>query len=129
MCKQRATGTIKGSQEMNYSGLFVNEEQLTWVDVGGGVTRKILGYDSALMMVRVKFQEHSVGAMHSHPHRQVTFVEKGSFEVQIAEEKRLLRAGDSFFIPSGVEHGVVALEEGVLVDVFTPMREDFLVKV
>lgn len=114
---------------MNYSGLFVNEEQLTWVDVGGGVTRKILGYDSALMMVRVKFQEHSVGAMHSHPHRQVTFVEKGSFEVQIAEEKRLLRAGDSFFIPSGVEHGVVALEEGVLVDVFTPMREDFLVKV
>jgi quercetin dioxygenase-like cupin family protein len=111
---------------MNKSNVYVTAEELRWEGVGAGVERKILGYDPALMMVCVKFLKGSVGSVHKHPHRQVTFVGKGSFEVQIGSQKKVLQAGDSFFVPPDVEHGVVALEDGTLVDVFTPGREDFL---
>lgn len=111
---------------MKKSELFVDEERLTWETTGDGVQRKILGYDAAIMMVRVRFQKGSRGAVHCHPHRQVTLVEKGLFEVEIDREKKTLKAGDSFFIPPDVQHGVLALEEGILLDVFTPAREDFL---
>lgn len=97
-----------------------------WETVGEGVCRKILGYDPQLMMVHVQFAAGSIGYVHRHPHRQVTFVERGSFEVQVGDRKRTLSAGDCFFIPPEVDHGVVALEEGSLIDVFNPAREDFL---
>ncbi len=108
------------------SDTFVESRKLSWETVGDGVQRQILGYDPQLMMVCVKFNQGSIGPVHKHVHRQVTFVEHGSFEVQIGNEKKILKKGDCFFIPSGVDHGVVALEQGVLVDVFTPSREDFL---
>jgi len=111
---------------MRHSNLFVESESLAWKTVGEGVQRKILGYDPELMMVHVTFKKGSIGPVHKHPHRQVTFVEGGSFEVQIGHEKKILKTGDCFFVPPDVDHGVVALEDGGLVDVFTPSREDFL---
>lgn len=105
---------------------FIHGAERPWTDLGGGVSRQILGHDEAVMMVRVRFAAGAVGALHRHPHRQVTLVESGRFEVEIDGEKRVLSAGDGFFIPPDVEHGVVALEAGVLADVFAPAREDFL---
>ncbi|HEX2190042.1 MAG TPA: cupin domain-containing protein [Longimicrobiaceae bacterium] len=105
---------------------FVRGAELPWEVLGGGVSRQVLGHDEALMMVRVRFDAGAVGALHHHPHRQVTLVESGRFRVEIAGETQVLAAGDGFLVPSGLEHGVVALEAGVLVDVFTPAREDFL---
>ena len=90
-----------------------------------GVTRQVLGYDDELMMVRVTFAAGAVGALHAHPHRQVSYVERGRFEVTVGDVTREIGAGDSFFVPSDTAHGAVALEEGVLIDVFTPAREDF----
>lgn len=104
----------------------IAERECAWETVGAGVRRKILGHDDMLMMVRVQFDRDAIGYVHTHPHRQVTYVEYGSFEVLIGEEKRVLKTGDCFFIPPGIPHGVVALEQGALVDVFTPAREDFL---
>ena len=105
---------------------FVHGADAAWTDLGGGVSRQILGYDAALMMVRVRFESGAVGALHHHPHRQATLVESGRFQVQVGHEARVLVAGDGFFAAPDVEHGVVALEAGVLVDVFAPAREDFL---
>lgn len=105
---------------------FVHSGEQAWEDLGGGVSRQILGHDAELMMVRVRFQAGAVGAVHHHPHRQVTLVESGRFQVEVAHEARVLQAGDSFFAAPDVEHGVVALEAGVLVDVFAPARQDFL---
>jgi quercetin dioxygenase-like cupin family protein len=56
----------------------------------------------------------------------VTYVEAGRFEVEIGGARRTLEAGDGFFVPPEVEHGVTALERGSLIDVFAPAREDFL---
>jgi len=111
---------------MNAREGIIRADATGWETVGEGVKRKILGYDGALMMVHVRFAKGSIGSVHRHPHRQVTFVERGIFEVQVGTRKTTLGSGDCFFIPPDVDHGVVALEEGSLVDVFTPAREDFL---
>lgn len=91
-----------------------------------GVTRQILGHESDLMLVKVYFEKGAVGSVHKHPHQQVTYIESGSFEVEIDGKKKVLEAGDSFIIPSNIPHGVVCLKEGVLIDAFSPRREEFL---
>ena len=108
--------------------VFIKANNLAWEDQGGGIRRKLLGYDPQLMMTYVDFRKGAVGYAHKHSHTQVTYVEKGSFEVQIGEKKQILKAGDCYFVPSNIEHGVVALEDATLIDVFTPMREEFLKK-
>jgi quercetin dioxygenase-like cupin family protein len=108
------------------SPVFVLAADARWEDLGGGVRRQLLGHDGELMMVRVKFEAGAVGALHHHPHRQATLVESGRFRVEVADESRVLEAGDGFFVSPDVEHGVVAMDAGVLVDVFAPAREDFL---
>jgi quercetin dioxygenase-like cupin family protein len=113
---------------VNKEQLFVDFESIAWEERGGGVRRKVLAYSDALMAVYVAFAKGAVGAPHHHPHLQVTHVQSGVFLTRIGAESRTLRQGDVFFVPSGVEHGVEALEAGVLIDVFTPMREDFLPK-
>lgn len=108
------------------SNLYVEAEHIARETMGEGVERILLGYDSDLMMTHVTFKKGSVGAIHRHPHRQVSYIERGSFEVFIGSEKKVLKAGDCYFIPPDIDHGVVALEDGSLVDVFTPARADFL---
>ncbi len=107
------------------SGIFVNG-QSEWESIAPGVQRRMMAYDAALMMVAVTFEDGAVGAMHDHPHRQVTYVAQGEFEVVVNGQTALLRAGDSFLVPPGTRHGVVALSAGTLIDVFTPAREDFV---
>jgi quercetin dioxygenase-like cupin family protein len=53
-------------------------------------------------------------------------VASGCFEVTIGEEKKILRAGDGYYVAPNLPHGCVCLEAGVLIDTFTPVREDFL---
>ena len=85
-----------------------------------------MGYDKNLMLVKVNFEEGAIGYKHSHHHQQVSYVVEGKFEVEIDGEKQVLSTGDAFTIPSNLEHGAVCLEKGVLIDTFSPMREDFL---
>ena len=108
------------------SGPFVLGAETAWETVAAGVRRRVMGHGPDLMMVVVEFEQGAIGAMHRHPHRQVTYVASGAFETTIGGETRTLRAGDCFFTVADVEHGVVALEPGTLIDVFTPAREEFL---
>jgi quercetin dioxygenase-like cupin family protein len=107
---------------------YIFENKIEWENIGEGIRRKILGFDDNLMMTLVEFRKNSHGSVHTHPHRQVTYIVHGSFEVQIENEKKLLKKGDSFFISPLIEHGVVALEDALLVEVFSPSREDFIKK-
>ena len=91
-----------------------------------GVTRQVLGHDPHLMMVRVTFEQGAVGYVHTHPHRQVTYVERGRFSFTLDGTITDVAEGDSWFVPPGVRHGATALEAGSLIDVFTPARADFL---
>ncbi|KAB7730958.1 cupin domain-containing protein [Rudanella paleaurantiibacter] len=105
---------------------FVDAGELAWETAGEGVKRQIMTFDNDLMMVKVAFETGGIGTLHNHPHTQISYVERGRFEIDIDGTKRELKAGDAYYIPPYVMHGAVCLEAGVLVDVFTPMREDFL---
>ena len=106
--------------------LFVDDETLPWETVGDGVSRKIMTYDANLMLVKVRFDAGGVGAVHSHVHTQISYVASGEFAITIANETRTVRAGDAYYIPPNVPHGAVCLKAGMLLDSFTPMREDFV---
>ena len=96
------------------------------IQLGGGVTRRILSYDDNLMSVEVAFETGAVGAPHTHPHTQCSYVLSGRFSYSVEGEAVELNPGDSIVVPSNLLHGTVCLEKGVLLDIFTPMREDFL---
>lgn len=95
-------------------------------NVAPGLNRQIMGYDTNLMLVRVHFDKGGIGTRHKHPHQQVSYVVSGKFEVEINDKKEVLTAGDCFVVPENAMHGAVCLEEGILIDTFSPMREDFL---
>jgi quercetin dioxygenase-like cupin family protein len=108
--------------------MFIENSEVSWENMAPGVKRKIMSYDDKCMLVKVEFEKDAIGALHQHYHTQITHIEKGSFEVEIAGQKKLLKAGDVFYVPPNAIHGVVCLEPGVLIDIFSPMREDFIVK-
>lgn len=106
--------------------VFIENREINWEQVAPGVKRKIMAWDERLMVVKVEFEKGGVGTVHKHPHSQITHIESGIFEVEIDGEKKVLTTGDAFYIPTNVLHGAVCLEAGVLIDVFSPMREDFV---
>ncbi len=106
--------------------VFIENNDIPWEQVDAGVKRKIMAWDENLMLVKVLFDKGGVGTLHNHYHSQISHVESGVFEVEIDGIKKILSAGDAFIIPSNVMHGAVCLEAGMLIDVFSPMREDFI---
>lgn len=91
-----------------------------------GVQRKILAYADEMMCVENYFEKGAVGAMHRHPHTQITYVVSGRFEFTVDGEKKIVSQGDALLKRDGVEHGCVCLEAGILLDIFHPMREEFV---
>lgn len=108
------------------SSNFLLASELPWEHPAEGVSRQILGYDEDLMMVKITFEQGAVGALHTHPHTQSTYVASGVFEVEVAGERKVLRSGDGFYVAPDASHGVVCLEAGTLIDTFSPHRDDFL---
>jgi len=108
--------------------IFQLEKEILWEDLGEEVKRQVFGYDNHLMLVKVKFEKGLVGTSHSHLHSQSSFVAEGVFEVTIGDEKKNLKAGDGFYVQPNVIHGVYCLEAGLLIDSFSPYREDFVKK-
>jgi quercetin dioxygenase-like cupin family protein len=106
--------------------VFIENNDIPWEQMDTSVKRKIMAWDDKLMLVKVAFEKGGVGSLHQHPHTQISHVESGLFEVEVAGEKKVLKAGDAFYIPPNAIHGAVCLEAGVLIDVFSPMREDFV---
>lgn len=106
---------------------FVLENETRWDELGGGIRRQIMAYDGQLMLVKVCFEKGAIGNIHEHYHSQASYVVSGKFEVEINGEKKVLVAGDSFYIEPDAPHGAVCLEEGVLIDTFSPVRADFLI--
>lgn len=102
------------------------QKEFPVVTTGEGVTRQVLSENEALMTVEFDFKKNGVGALHNHVHVQSTYVKSGSFIFTLGDDELRLNAGDSIIIPSNVVHGCVALEDGQLIDTFTPRREDFL---
>ena len=105
---------------------FVHPEDIPYIELGGGMRRKIGAYNSDVMLVEVNFDDGAVGADHSHPHAQISYVLSGEFTYHIEGEARRMTAGDSIVVEGGKVHGCACVKAGTLLDIFTPMREDFV---
>ena len=95
-------------------------------DLGGGVSRRVLAYQDGLMIVEVNFEKGGVGMVHTHPHLQNTYVKSGKFRFTIDGKDVEVAAGDTIAFPADIPHGTLCLEAGTLLDIFAPMREDFV---
>ena len=112
--------------KFNPSREFLLDNEIPWEVVGEGVKRKIMAYDDNIMLVKVSFDEGGVGQKHSHYHSQTTYVSSGEFDITIEGKTKTLRGGDVFYIPSNAVHGAECIKAGVLIDTFSPIREDFM---
>ena len=100
-----------------------NDGSVTQLD---GSTRRVILELPDLMLVEFTFVKGGVGAPHSHPHVQSSYVIEGVFDVTVDGITQRIGAGGAFIVPSGLVHGVVAVEAGRVIDSFTPRRDDFL---
>ena len=97
-----------------------------WEDAEPGVKRRILGAQGALMVMEVHFEAGAEGYVHQHPHEQMDYCVAGRFEFSIDDKVTFLEAGQTIYIPGNARHGAKALKAGVLLDIFTPVRQDLL---
>ena len=111
---------------MNQSEHFSYANKTEIEDLGGGLKRQMLGYNHELMAVKIWFDKGAEGYVHAHRHSQVSYVQEGEFHVNVGGVISILKAGDSFFVPPHVEHGAVCPTCGILIDTFSPAREDFI---
>jgi len=91
-----------------------------------GLTRKVMAYNDKLFLAEHQMSKGWVGTVHSHPHDQIVYIVRGHLKVTCQGKAFEMRPGDSFVVRGGVEHGAAALEDSLVIDVFTPCREDYL---
>ena len=88
------------------------------------ITRRAV-HTQNLTIARLEIRKDAVVPEHQHVHEQVATVERGALQFSIGGKEIVLRGGQSLAIPSNVPHKVVALEDTVVVDVFSPARDDW----
>jgi quercetin dioxygenase-like cupin family protein len=108
--------------------VMTDAESAAAVITAGGAERRILSHGGGMMLVEFTFPRAGMeGAMHSHPHEQLGYVKSGAIELYMdGHDPVRLDEGGSYYVPPNVRHGVMTLAPTVLVDAFTPIRDDFL---
>jgi len=91
-----------------------------------GVHLKTLVYGERTLMTEVKMDRGAVIPPHKHPHEQTGYLVSGQLDFVVNGDKVSARPGDSWNIASDVEHGATAIEESIVVEVFSPVRGDYL---
>ena len=106
--------------------MFMPYSEAKAVEMAPGVQRKVLAYDEDMMVVEFTFDAGVKLPLHTHPHKQASCVIQGKLEFTLGDEKFVLSSGDTLTIASDIPHGVEPLEPSVVIDVFSPMRKEFV---
>ena len=106
--------------------MFAEHNEIGYLRVLDKIERKTLVYGNQTLMCEFRLQQGANLPAHSHPHEQTGYLVSGSMRLTIGTECRLLAPGDSWCIASDVPHFAEALTDCVAVEVFSPMREDYL---
>ena len=116
---------------MNDPNVIAAFQHTSWASIpveqlAEGIERQMI-WGEHLMVCRLQFAPRVVTAVHSHPHEQITLVERGSVRFTVDGQERIASAGDVLHFPPHVQHGATMLDDQVvLVDIFYPLRQDFL---
>lgn len=112
--------------------IFLEEEEMilrnnesTPVTVLPGVVRRTLITTDKLMMCEFQFNKGAEIPIHSHPHEQVGYVVKGKVRMTINKAEYILTTGDTYGAPPNVSHGATIIDDAILIDTFSPPREDY----
>lgn len=91
-----------------------------------GIERKTLVHGAHTLMTEFRMQAGSALPAHTHPHEQTGYLVRGRIQLRVGEETRELGPGDSWCIPGGLEHAAQILDDAVAIEVFSPVRTDYL---
>jgi quercetin dioxygenase-like cupin family protein len=106
--------------------MFEKQSKTGYDIVLEGIRRKTLVHGAKTLMTEFLLEKGAVLPRHAHPHEQTGYLVKGRIRLSIGADEYDVRAGDSWCVPGGVEHGAVVVEDAVAVEVFSPVREDYL---
>lgn len=105
---------------------FKSKDEQGYITMIEGVQRKTLLYGQKTLMSEFILKQGASLPLHKHPQEQTGYLVSGKILLVIAGEQYEVNPGDSWVIPGDVEHSAVILEDAVAVEVFSPVREDFL---
>lgn len=97
-----------------------------WVDMVPGIRRRTVASGAQMMQILVTLEAGSDLPEHQHPHEQISYVMHGLLRFWLDGQQRDVQAGETVLIPGGVRHAVRALKQSVVLDTFSPPREDML---
>lgn len=105
---------------------FFMDQELKRSRLDDKAVRVIRARGGNMMATEIFFEPGAIGALHTHEHEQIVYIAEGELDFTSDGETRRVKAGDSLYVPGGVEHGCVAVTKSRVVDIFTPQRHDFL---
>lgn len=108
--------------------MFQKHNKSGYASPAQGVERKTLVYGEKTLMTEFVLKKGNPLPKHSHPHEQVGYLVSGLIRISIGSEQHEAAAGDSWCIPGGVDHSAEVLEDSTAIEVFSPVREDYLPK-
>ncbi len=106
--------------------MFIHNSQVPGEVIFEGMERKILSHSPKLMVCEVRLAGGAGVPEHAHPHHQATYLIRGRLKADIAGDLREIGPGDSLFFDENVPHALWALEDSLLLDIFSPRRDDFI---
>ena len=106
--------------------MFYKRELSNYKKAFDGVTYKTLTYGDKTSLGEFRLEKGYVIPNHKHPHEQTGYVVSGKMTFTIEGKDFNAEAGDSWNIPGNIEHGVKVHEDSVVIEVFSPAREDYL---
>ncbi|HLO61100.1 MAG TPA: cupin domain-containing protein [Bacteroidales bacterium] len=91
-----------------------------------GVNFEVLAIGKESMVTKMLFKQSDFAPFHKHPNEQSGYVISGKYKLLFDNNEYILAAGDSYSIPANMEHSLEIIEPGEIIDVFTPVREEYL---
>lgn len=104
---------------------FTHSAEAVSVELWPGVIRKTLGWGDRALVAEITLYKGSVVPEHSHPHEQVGYVASGRLEFIVGSTRDVLVAGDGYIIPGNLPHSVIAHEDSIAIDIFSPVRDEY----
>jgi quercetin dioxygenase-like cupin family protein len=91
-----------------------------------GIDIKTLVFGEKMLLSEFHMKRGSALPLHSHPQEQAGRLLQGRIVLSIGSEKKEMKPGDCWSVPGGIEHGAQILEDSIAIEVFSPVREDYL---